>query len=143
MTLCIAIRARPSHYFHCITDLRLYLGRISHGASISYEQCGMYAALVYSQPLCLPFPTSIEKQRNPWVSMNFHSLNQHKRTSLFLKSPPHHRRVGLVRLEKEPDSSPPAKEVPLLAAHLSLSSAQSLFQKRMLCSRSGSAPLGT
>lgn len=56
---------------------------------------------------------------------------------------PHHRADGLVRLEKVPDSSPLAKEEPLLAAHLSLSSAQSLFQKRMLCSSSGSAPLGT
>lgn len=90
-----------------------------------------------------PFP-STKTENNPWVSINLHALNKCKSHSLPLVSPqPHHRPVGLVKLETVPDSSPLAKEAPLLAAHLSLSSAQSLFQKRMLCSSSGSAPLGT
>lgn len=71
-------------------------------------------------------------------------MRQSLPSSLEHPPPPHHRADdGLVKLEYVPDSSPLANEVSLLTAHLFLSSAQSLFQKRMLCSRSGSAPLGT
>lgn len=104
----------------------------------------MPSSVGYDHYAC-PIPPFTKNRKQ---SMGIDESSRPKTNAIISSAPlpgvlPHHRADGLVTLENVPDSSAPANELPLLTAHLSLSSAQSSFQKRMLCSRSGSAPLGT